>query len=305
VTNVITLPSSSFGALLAAGTTDPNTMYIISGSNLSAGTSGTSGTNGTNGITPSIGFASGSTNIGTATYIQFSGSAVQALTITSNTASITLVGGSGTGVGFPFSGSAQITGSLGVTGSMTIVSGAFSSSVVTNLGDIYTDVPAATKIVTISSASYATLTPKDPNTLYVVSGSSQGLQSVFPFTGSAIISGSIIVTGSALGNVVSASIVSTTASIDGNAGNFFTCLVTASTFFNVTNIGAGETVSIQLQTVQGNGNAAVPTASFSSNVLQPSGSRYTPSSGSGAIDVLSIVAFNSTNALLVSAKKFI
>jgi hypothetical protein len=64
-------------------------------------------------------------------------------------------------------------------------------------------------------------------------------------------------------------------------------------------------VNVLLQTVQGNGNAALPTASFSTNILQPSGSRYTPSSGSGAKDVLSIVAFDTTNALLVSAKKFI
>jgi hypothetical protein len=138
-----------------------------------------------------------------------------------------------------------------------------------------------------------------------VNGTSGITPTTFPFTGSAIISGSIIVTGSAQGNVVSASIASSTASIDGNEGNFFTCLVTGSTFFNVVNVAAGETISILLTTVQGNGNAALPTASFSSNVLQPSGSRYTPSSGSGAKDVLSIVAFDATNDYLVSAKKFI
>jgi hypothetical protein len=225
------------------------------------------------------------------------------------------------GDGLQVSGSSTFTGSLGVTGSISVTSGSFSSSVVTNLGDTFTDVPEATKIVTLTSASYVALTPKDPNTLYVVTGSA--VASPFPFngkaeitgsvqllgnlgvTGSAIISGSIIVTGSALGNVVSASIASSTASIDGNSGNFFTCLVTASTFFNVSGINPGETISILLTTVQGNGNAALPTASFSSNILQPSGSRYTPSSGSGAKDVLSLVSFDSTNALLVSAKKFI
>jgi hypothetical protein len=176
---------------------------------------------------------------------------------------------------------------------------------VDNLSPTTTNIPAVRHVVAITSASYAALATKDPNTLYVVSGSAAALLSQFPYTGSAIISGSIIITGSALGNVVSASIASSTASIDGNAGNFFTCLVTASTFFNVTNVNPGETISILLTTVQGGNNAQLPTASFSTNVLQPSGSRYTPSSGSNSKDVLSIIGFDSTNAYLVAAKKFI
>jgi hypothetical protein len=75
--------------------------------------------------------------------------------------------------------------------------------------------------------------------------------------------------------------------------------------FNVTNIGPGETVNILVTTAQGSNNAQLPTASFSSNVLQVSGSRNLPSSGSGTKDLISLVAFDNTNALLVYSKKFV
>jgi hypothetical protein len=68
---------------------------------------------------------------------------------------------------------------------------------------------------------------------------------------------------------------------------------------------AGETVNILLTTVQGGNNAALPTASFSTNVLQPSGSRYTPSSGSNQIDVITFVAFDNSQILAVNTKRFI
>jgi hypothetical protein len=68
-------------------------------------------------------------------------------------------------------------------------------------------------------------------------------------------------------------------------------------FFNVTNVTAGETINILLTTVQ-NGPTP-PTASFSSNVKQVSGSRYLPTSGSsGKNDILTLIAFDSTNVYL-------
>jgi hypothetical protein len=126
----------------------------------------------------------------------------------------------------------------------------------------------------------------------------------FPFTGSAIISGSLIVTGSAFGNVISASVSSLTASLDFNVANFYTCVVTASTFFNVTGLNPGETTNVLL-TVAQNSASPSPTASFSSNVKQVSGSRYIPTSGSGANDLLSFITFDGTNVFLLSAQKFV
>jgi hypothetical protein len=251
----------------------------------------------------------------------------------------------GAGVGFPFVGKAEITGSINVSGSYLITSQSFTGSLVDNVSPTFGGVPVVKHVIAITSASYAALATKDPNTLYVVSGSAitgsgGGISSVtiadegtaqgaatflnfigagvtatvtsntasitisgggsgFPVTGSAIISGSLIVTGSALGNVVSASITSNTASIDFNTGNFYTSLVTGTTFFNITGVNPGESCNLLLTTV---GKA---TASFSSNVKQVSGSRYVPSSGSNNTDLLSFAAFNSTAIYLVASKKFI
>ena len=171
-------------------------------------------------------------------------------------------------------------------------------------------------------ASLIAANTTDPNTMYVVSGSNvtagtsgtsgaagaagtSGTSGVtpttFPFTGSAIISGSVIITGSAQGNVVAVSVASNTASIDLNAGNFFTVTLAnnATTHFNVTGLNPGENANIFVTT------GTVSTASFSSNITQPSGSSYLPSSGSGVKDVLSLVVESGTVAHLVNAKRFI
>ena len=283
------------------------------------------------------------------------------MTINSGTASITLNGGTGTGVGFPYSGSALITGSLGITGSLsltgslpTIASGGYSGSLIGNLGDTDTTVPAAQNIVTLTSASYASLVvanTTNANTLYFITGSvntsgtagtsgvsgangSSGISGTsgangtsgtsgvtgaagtsgtsgttpaggasFPYTGSAIISGSIIITGSAFGNVVSNSISSNTASIDLSAGNYITCLVSGNMLFNITNPRPGETTNILLTV--GQPGPTPPTASFSSNVKQISGSRYFPTSGSGRIDLLSFVSFDSTNVYMANIRNLV
>ena len=104
-----------------------------------------------------------------------------------------------------------------------------------------------------------------------------------------------------MGNVVSTSLSSNTASIDMNAGNFFTVLLAsnATTRFEVSGLNAGETANIFVTT------GTNSTASFSTNIKQPSGSFYLPTSGSGQTDVLSIAALNSTTAYLVNAKRFI
>jgi hypothetical protein len=254
---VVTLSSSSLGALLAAGTTNPNTLYIVSGA---------------------------------------------------------AVTGGGTGAGFPFTGSALITGSLGVTGSFSITGsninyfsiGTQSGSLISNITDNLTDVPRIDYIVTLTSASYAAISPKNPNTLYVISGSAvTSSATAFPFagnaqiTGSLGVTGSVSITGSVDMNVVTTVIASTTMSIDLSRGNYFSGSASGSFHINLTNVKAGETAVLRLNTI------AVPTASFSTNVLQPSGSRYTPSSGSNQIDVITFVAFDNSQILAVNTKRFI
>lgn len=115
-----------------------------------------------------------------------------------------------------------------------------------------------------------------------------------------ILSQSLTITGSVRGNVISQSISSNTCSIDCNLGSFFTCLASGSTHYNIVNNSGGQTVNLLLTT---NG---VPTASFSTNVKQASGSFYAPTSGSNNQDILTFVTFNdATRIYLANIKKFI
>ena len=85
-----------------------------------------------------------------------------------------------------------------------------------------------------------------------------------------------------------------------NAGDFYTVTLGASatTHFNITNIKPGETTNILVNT-----NTA-STASFSSNVRQPSGSLYV-ASVSGSSDILTLVAFNTSSVNLVAVNRLI
>jgi hypothetical protein len=85
-----------------------------------------------------------------------------------------------------------------------------------------------------------------------------------------------------------------------NAGDFYTFTLGASaiTHFNITNIKPGETSNILVNT-----NTA-PTASFSSNVRQPSGSFYVPSP-SGSRDILTLISFDTSSVNLVAVNRLI
>ena len=109
----------------------------------------------------------------------------------------------------------------------------------------------------------------------------------------------LTITGSVSSNVVSASIVTNTASIDFSFGNFYTSLASGSTNYYITNPQRGQTVNLLLTTV------GTATASFSPNVKQVSGSNYTPTSGSGKSDVLTFISFDGTTVYLASVQNLI
>jgi hypothetical protein len=152
--------------------------------------------------------------------------------------------------------------------------------------------------------------------------------STFPFTGSAIISGSLeviggttitgslilsgsadpelrvigntILTGSVQGNVNALSITSQTASLNLNDGNFFTLqLVSGSaTHINPSNIKPGQTVNIRLNTT-GSG-----TVNFPSSVKQISGSSYVPTTTT-SVDIITLVSFDSSSLFLANVKNLV
>jgi hypothetical protein len=203
------------------------------------------------------------------------------------------------GSGFPFTGSADISGSLNVqiTGSRvgTITSGSFTGSFVTNV------VPSASitqqqieKIVTLDAAAYASLSGSSnvfDDTLYIISDS----------TGSVI--GSTVITGSLRGNVGALSISSNTASLDCSTGNFFTLLLVSGsdTFVNPSNIQPGQTINLRVKQA----SVASGSISFASSVKQVSGSAYQTTGTADAEDIVTFISFDTSSLYLSNVKNFV
>lgn len=112
------------------------------------------------------------------------------------------------------------------------------------------------------------------------------------------ISGSLTLTGSVYANVISASVVSSTASLDFSKANFFSVILpaSASTFINIQNPSAGQTALVEINTA-----GAAATASFSINVYQPDASYYVPTNTAGS-DILTFTSFTNTKTYLASVK---
>jgi hypothetical protein len=97
------------------------------------------------------------------------------------------------------------------------------------------------------------------------------------------------------------SIASNTASLNFNAGNYFTIKLNASatpTFINPTNVKAGQTVSLvvtQAGTLSGS-------LSFPTSFKFPSGSYYTASKIINAIDILTFITVDTASIHAVSVK---
>jgi hypothetical protein len=73
------------------------------------------------------------------------------------------------------------------------------------------------------------------------------------------------------------------------------------TFINPTNVNPGQTVNIQIR----QGGAGTGTVSFPTFVDQASGSLYTGSRVSSAIDIVTMITFDSTNVYLSSIRNMI
>jgi hypothetical protein len=116
--------------------------------------------------------------------------------------------------------------------------------------------------------------------------------------GNTIVIGSLTITGSVYGNVSASIISSQTASIDLSVANYFTLTLSGSTRLNITNPQPGVTATLVINT------STDASASFSSNVKQPSGSFYA-ASPSGNIDIISFTAVDSTTVFAFPAQSFV
>jgi hypothetical protein len=114
---------------------------------------------------------------------------------------------------------------------------------------------------------------------------------------------SLVITGSLRGQVSALSITSNTASVNVSANNFFTLALVdgANTHINPTNINPGQTVNIRVT----QGSLGTGTVSFPSFVDQPSGSAYTGSAVANAIDIVTMITFDSSLIFVSSVRNMI
>jgi hypothetical protein len=120
------------------------------------------------------------------------------------------------------------------------------------------------------------------------------------FIGTETFTGSIIITGSAYGNVSTLTIASNTASIDMTRSNFFTLTLasSATTRLEATNIRPGETVNL-LITQPATSGSLVLGSMFKTNYNYP----YQVTASGSAQDLLSLVSFNDSTIYLLGVNR--
>ena len=113
----------------------------------------------------------------------------------------------------------------------------------------------------------------------------------------------VTLTGSLRGQVSALTISSNTASVNLSTNNFFTLTLAngTGTHINPTNINPGQTVNIRVT----QGSLGTGTVTFPSFVDQPSGSLYTGSAVANAIDIVTMITFDSSIVFVSSVRNMI
>jgi hypothetical protein len=151
----------------------------------------------------------------------------------------------------------------------------------------------------------------DTQTLYgsvIVPTGSVGIGTTTPsskldVSGSARITDGLAVTGSLRGQVSALSIASNTASLNMSTNNFFTLALVngANTNINPTNINPGQTVNILVS----QSSAGTGTVSFPSIVKQLTGSLYTGSAVANAVDIVTMITFDTSTVYVSSIRNLV
>lgn len=170
-----------------------------------------------------------------------------------------------------------------------------------------------TKLDTASFNSYSSSTINTINSLSTSIQITDNAQTIringlSLFTGSASTTGSNTfvgnqtISGSLNGSVITLSVVSNTASMDLNLGNFFILNLPSSstTFLNPTNIKPGQTTQLLIKQPSTTGSIAYP-----ANMLFPTGSDYSASIIANSSDILSFISFTTESLYGVSVKTLV
>ena len=121
-------------------------------------------------------------------------------------------------------------------------------------------------------------------------------------TGSFSITGSQTITGSLVGQPISQSVSSNTASLDLATGNFFNLTLPASTNTYITASGQIPGQTINLKITQ---QATTGSVTIGAGIKQVSGSAYTVTATANAVDIVTFISFDETGLYLSNVKNLI
>jgi len=196
------------------------------------------------------------------------------------------------------SGSSSLTGSMGITGDLNVL-GNISSSTLSGIGNVaaYSQ-SVSSSILSLSQSVSSSQYGQDVrlNTLASFTGS-------YATTGSNTFIGNEIFSGSVRGKIIPLTITSNTASMDCSSGNFFTLTLASSTATRLipTNINPGETISLKISQPATVGTITYNTGSVNS-LKFPIGQTYNATATSGAIDILTFIAYDNEKLYSVAVK---
>jgi hypothetical protein len=242
------------------------TTFSLTANNVVNADSASVATSASYALTASFALNAGTT-VNTGSFLVTASAVSNVITFTKGDAStfnVTVDTGSA-GAAFPYTGSAVITGSLVVTGSVTSTLGLTGSL--------------------LGTASFAT---------------SASLAQTASFYDLSAVTQNAVFSGSVRGEVRALSISSQTASLDCSLDNSFTLLLVSgsTTFLNPSNILPGQTINIRITQP----STAFGSMSFPTSIKQPTANIYTPTLASDAVDIITLISFDSSSLNLSSVK---
>jgi|688.fasta_scaffold05624_34 uncharacterized coiled-coil protein SlyX len=194
-----------------------------------------------------------------------------------------------------------------------------SSAQITALGFVSSSITASSIVTASVNLNTITFTKGDSSTfaLTVDTGSGGGGGAAFPFTGDAVITGSLLVSGSTIpdvrviGNIdltgsmrvqpITLSVAANTASIDMNRSNYFILNLPTSSTTHVafTNIIPGESINLL---VSQSATVATGSIAFAPNIYFPGGNDYVATATGSARDIVSFITFNTAEVYATNVK---
>ena len=200
-----------------------------------------------------------------------------------------------------------------------IPSGTISGSAqITALGFVSSSVTASSLVTASVNLNTITFTKGDSSTFALtVNTGSGGGGAAFPFVGDAVITGSLTISGSSvpdirlIGNIdvtgslrgqpITLSVASSTASLNMTEGNNFILTLPSSstTHINATNIVPGQTLNLLIKQQIGPATGSI---TFAPTIFFPSGVDMQATQTGSAIDLVSMISFDTTNLMAANVK---